>query len=150
MLKFELITPEKTAVSEEIYEATLPSVDGQITILPGHMPLVTLLKPGVISIRHLKNDSDEKLEYLATSGGFVEIDHDSVKVMADTAEMAEDLVDFKIEEARAEAKRMASEARDDVARIDATAQLEMALARERVKNLKRRHGSRVSSPDNIQ
>jgi F-type H+-transporting ATPase subunit epsilon len=150
MLKFELITPEKTAVSEEVYEATLPSVDGQITILPGHMPLVTLLKPGVISIRRQKNDSDEKLEHLATSGGFVEIDHNMVKVMADSAEQADEIDDQKIAEAWAEAKRMASEARDDVARTDATAQLEMALARERVKNLKRRHGRQTTTPENIQ
>lgn len=144
MIKFDLITPEKTALSVEIYEVMLPSLNGQISILPNHMPLVTLLKPGVISIRYKQNDDDEELEHLATSGGFVEVNQNTVKVMADTADRADELDDLKIEEARELAKRLASQARDDVARTDATVRLETELARFRVKNLKRRRSNRMS------
>lgn len=139
MLRFELITPEKVAISEEVYEAILPTINGQIAVLPHHIPLVTLLQPGVIAIRRRKGDSDDSLEYIATSGGFVEVTGISVKVMADTAERADELDDLRIQEAREAAKRRVAEAKDDVAYADAIAQLNIELARQKVKNLKRRH-----------
>lgn len=141
MLHFELITPEKVAMAEDIYEAILPTQQGQITVLPHHVSLITLLVPGVISLRRKKGDSDEALEHVATSGGFAEITGSSVKVMADTAERADDLDEMRIEEAKAAAKRAASEARDDVSYADAVARLQAELARSKVKNMKRRHGN---------
>lgn len=149
MLKFEIITPEKVAVSEDIYEAILPAQDGQIAVLPGHIPLITLLSPGIISIRRQKGDSDNQLEHLATSGGFVEITHNNIKVMADTAERADDLDEMRIEAAKTEAKRQLSQAKDEVSYADAASRLEIELARTKVKNLKRSRGSRMSPPDSI-
>lgn len=139
MLHFELITPEQVAVTEEVYEVILPSVNGPIAVLPGHVPLVTLLQPGVISMRRQKGDADTLLDHIATSGGFVEITGQSVKVMADTAERADDIDELKIEEAKAAAKRQVYQAKDDVSYADAVARLETELARQKVKNLKRRH-----------
>lgn len=149
MLQFELITPEKVAISEEVYELILPSEKGQIAILPGHMPLITILRPGVISVRRQKTDSDEKMDHLATSGGFVEIGNNVVKVMVDTAERAEDLDELKIEAARTEAIRMTHEARDDVSHADAVARLETELARSKVRNIRKRHSSHSPHPDTI-
>lgn len=138
-LQFLLITPEKTAMDESIYEVILPTKTGQIAVLPGHMPLVTLLQPGVISIRRQKNDNDEQLMHLATSGGFVEVAGGAVKVMADSADRADDLDELKVEEAKDEAKRQRDSAADDVAYADAVGRLEFELAKLRVLNLKRRH-----------
>lgn len=138
-LQFLLITPEKTAINESIYEAILPTTTGQIAVLPGHIPLVTLLSPGVISIRHRKEDSDQELSHLATSGGFVEVTAGQIKVMADTADRADDLDELKIEEAKQQAIRQRDEAKDEVAYADAVGRLELELARLRVVNLKRRH-----------
>lgn len=142
MIKFELISPERVVFSEEIYEAILPSTEGQIAVLPGHIPLITLLKAGVISLRRQKGDADNKLEHIATSGGFVEVSENAIKVMADSAERADDLDDMKIKEAKEAAVRAKSEAKDDVAYTDAIARLEFELAREKVRNLKRSHGQR--------
>lgn len=149
MIQFELITPEKVVTSEEIYEAILPAEQGQIAVLPGHVALVTLLRPGVISLRRQKGDSDAALDHLATSGGFVEISGNSIKVMADSAERAEDLDEMKIEAAKEEAKRQLSEAKDDVSQAQAIGRLETELARLKVKYLKKRHGSRAISQENI-
>jgi F-type H+-transporting ATPase subunit epsilon len=137
-MQFELITPERIAFSEEVYEAILPTQTGQIAVFPNHIPLITLLKPGVISLRMKKGDADEAMEPVAVSGGFVEITGSTIKVMADTAERADDLDDMKIEQAKAEAKRAASEAKDSVAYADAIGRLEIEIAREKVKNIKRR------------
>ncbi len=144
MIKFELITPEQVVLTEEIYEAILPAENGQIAIFPGHIPLVTLLRPGVISLRHKKGDPDSQLEHIATSGGFAEITGSSVRLMADTAERADDLDELRIEEAKAAAKQQLKEARDEASYADAVGRIEVELARERVKNIKRRHGSRAN------
>jgi F-type H+-transporting ATPase subunit epsilon len=147
MIKFELITPERVVMTEEIYEAILPAQTGQIAVLPGHVPMITLLKPGVIALRRQKNDPDTKLEHLATSGGFVEITGNSIKLMADTAERADELDELRIKEAKEEAKRQLKGAKDEVSYTEAIGRIEVELARERVKNIKRRHGSRVDVPD---
>lgn len=139
MIHFELITPEKISLSDTVYEAILPTVNGQIAVLPHHIPLVTLLQPGVIAIRRQKGDSDEQLEYIATSGGFVEVTGNSVKVMADTAERADELDELRIQEAREAAKRRMTEAKDEVSYANAVAALEVELARQKVKNIRRRH-----------
>lgn len=138
---FELITPERVAMKEEIYEAILPTQQGQIAVLPNHIPLITLLRPGVISLRLRKGDSDDKMEPLAVSGGFVEITGQTIKVMADTAERADDLDEMRIQQAKEEAKRAASKAKDEVAYADAIGRLEIELAREKVKNIKRRRNA---------
>lgn len=144
MIKFELISPEAIVFSEEIYEAILPSTEGQIAVFPGHIPLITLLRTGIISLRRAKGDPDSKLEHIATTGGFVEISDNSIKVMADSAERADDLDDMKIKEAKEAALRAKAEAKDDVAYTDAIARLEFELAREKVRNLKRSHGQRTT------
>lgn len=150
MLKIELISPERVLLSEEVYEAILPAEGGQIAVLPNHISLVTLLEPGIISLRRRKGDADEALEYIATSGGFVEISHNRIKVMADTAERADDLDELRIQEAREAAKRKITEARDDVSYADALGQLQIELVRQKVKNLKKRYSSRTPGPDSVQ
>ncbi len=139
-MQFQLITPERVVMTEEIYEAILPAVEGQIAVLPNHIPLVTLLKPGVISLRVKKDDPDTRLEHIATSGGFVEITGSSIKLMADTAERSDELDDLKIKEAKAAAQKAISEAKDEVSYADAIGHLQVELAREKVRNLRRHSG----------
>ncbi len=150
MLKLELITPERVALTETVYEIMLPTQNGQITLLPGHMPLITLLQPGVITIRRQKGDTDRQLEHLATSGGFVQVADNHVKVMADTAERADDINELKIEEAKTAARQQLAQAKDDVAYADAVSRLEAELARAKVKNLKHRHSGSARLPENSQ
>jgi len=128
-LTFELTTPERIVEKKEIDGATLPTQEGEITVLPGHIPLVGNLKPGVVTLQV----GDER-EYLAVSGGFIEVQSDGrLIVLADTAERAEELDMEKIEEARERARKALEEKRDldDVASAAAIAALERELARER-------------------
>ena len=80
-LKLVVVTPERKAVEEEADEVQLPGELGYLGILPGHTPLITLLKTGVLSYR---NGGVEKS--LAVSSGFAEISGDVVSVLADLAE----------------------------------------------------------------
>ena len=69
MLKLQIITPTKKVVEREIDSVTVPTEDGEITILPRHANLFTLLSEGIITMR----DSKEE-EYMAIGGGYLETD----------------------------------------------------------------------------
>lgn len=129
-LKFELITPEKVVFSTEVDQVTLPTMDGEITILPGHIPLVAQLVPGVASLK-----INGRSEDVAVSGGFIQVDgQGKVTALADTAERGVNLNLEDIEKAKQRAEEvMHSAARgDDETFARAAAELERELARYRV------------------
>ena len=109
---------------------------GEITILPGHIPLVATLRAGEM---RLKKDREEYL--LSASTGFVEVRNgQEVVVLADTAERVEELELEKIEEAKERARKLLEEKRhaDDVTFADAAAAMERELARFKVAKKKYR------------
>lgn len=85
-IRLEVVTAEKLVLSDEVDVIIAPAVDGQISILPRHAPLLTLLQPGELKIR--KGETEYSL---AVSGGFIEIEPNRVTVLADTAERAEEI-----------------------------------------------------------
>lgn len=94
-LLLEIITLEKTVYSGEVDQVSIPTKMGEITILPNHIPLVSAL-----GIGELKAVVSNDIISMAVVGGFVEISPDKVVVMADTAEMAEELQEEKIKVAK--------------------------------------------------
>ncbi len=92
-INFEIVTPEKTVLKEEIVEVTIPTESGEITVLPKHAPLVSVLKSGVLSFK--KGDGSSSVAFV--SGGFVEVLNDKVVVLADVADRAEDLDEGVVE-----------------------------------------------------
>ncbi|KKQ54053.1 MAG: ATP synthase epsilon chain [Candidatus Falkowbacteria bacterium GW2011_GWC2_38_22] len=83
-------------MKEMIYQVTVPTKEGEITIMPKHMPLVAILVPGVIEI---KKENGE-VEIASVSGGFIEVLRNKVVLLADTAERAMDIDEKRAEEAR--------------------------------------------------
>lgn len=94
MLKLEIVTPEKKVVDAEVDSVSVPTASGEAGILPNHAPLISALKPGILS--YSVKGSTEKL---AISGGFVEVNGSNVSVLATTAAAA---ADINIEEAKAD------------------------------------------------
>lgn len=135
-IKFEIVTPEKVVLKQEILQITVPTASGEITVLPDHIPLVSILQPGVIEIKR----ADNVVEIMAVSGGFLEVMKDKVVILADTAERAEELDEARIKEAREKAEKLKSEAKnvDDVQFTNIAAKIEKELARERALNKWRR------------
>jgi len=74
----EIASPERQLLKEQVTEAQIPGEDGYMGILPGHAPLVSLLKPGILSY-HLNG----KEEAVAIHGGFLEVAQDHVRVLID-------------------------------------------------------------------
>lgn len=125
MIPFFLITPERTVYQDEVDSVSLPTPDGEITILPHHIPLITMLGPGVVRLR---KGSDEN--FLSCSNGVVKVDHGSVTVLADSAEKADELVEEEIEKARENARElMLHKKRDTADFAQAVALLERETAR---------------------
>ena len=120
----KLIAPDGVKYEADAIEASLPTPDGQITILPNHMPVISLLAPGEILLK-----IDGKEHVLATEGGIVEIANNTVKILADTAEDIDSLDALKIEEAKKHAESLLSSARNDMEYADAVAHLEKQIAK---------------------
>ncbi len=86
MLKLEIVTPERRILDAEVDSVTVPTATGEAGILPNHSPLVSALKPGVVSYS-AKGNSDR----FAITGGFVEVSSNRVSVLADNAEGADEI-----------------------------------------------------------
>jgi F-type H+-transporting ATPase subunit epsilon len=133
-LKFKIVTPERVVFEDTVDAAIMPTVQGEITVLPNHIPLVSLLKAGVM---RLKKGAEETI--LAVSGGVIEVDGGSIVVLADSAERADELDEEKIEKARADAVKLMEEKRADTEGFaEASASLERELARLKVVRRHRR------------
>lgn len=126
-IKFEIVTPEHVVLKQEALQITVPTKSGEITILPDHIPLISILKPGVIEVKRVDNVA----EIMSVSGGFIEVLKDKVVILADTAERAEELDVARIEDAkkRAEEIKKNAKAADDIDFTAAAAQIEKELAR---------------------
>ena len=86
MLNLEIVTPEKKVLSETVDAVTIPTASGEVGILANHAPLISSLKPGVLS--YTKAGATEKM---VIAGGFVEVSADNVSILADIAEKASEI-----------------------------------------------------------
>jgi F-type H+-transporting ATPase subunit epsilon len=141
-LSFEIVTPSGLVFQEEVWEVLLPTPEGQIGILPHHAPLVTLLTPGIITIKRSREEAEANVEHVATAGGFVAIDGGRVRVLADEAERADDIDEAKAKEALERAEALKRNNQSEVSLADATAAIELNLARLKVASLRRRRRAR--------
>lgn len=146
MLQFELITPERIVFRLRADQVTLPTTLGDVTVLKHHAPLVAELAPGIL---HVKRGNDE--EEVAVAGGFLQVNADgTVRVLADFAERGHELELSAIEDAKARARGIMTEAvrLDDESFARAAAALEREFARERLARRIQRRGRAltISSP----
>lgn len=98
----EIVTPERSLVSEEVEMVTLPGVLGQMGILRGHEPLLSTLDIGEIVLHRTGGTT----QHLAVHGGVVEVRPNKVTILADIAEEAENIDEARAEEARNRAQEM--------------------------------------------
>jgi F-type H+-transporting ATPase subunit epsilon len=99
-LQLDVITPERRLLSEQVDAATVPGSGGELGILPGHTPLISQLKTGVLSYTR-----GGETRRLLVSGGFVEVNDDRVSVLADFAEFPEEVDAARARTERDEAER---------------------------------------------
>ena len=132
-LKLEIVTPEGRTYSEDVDMVTLPGVEGEMGILPQHVPLMTQIKAGEVAVRKSGHDY-----FLAVGEGFVEITGDKVAIMTDMAIRAEQIDETKAEEARKRAEARLAEKLDDEEAALVSAALMHSLAQLKVKRRQHR------------
>ncbi len=121
----ELITSEGNAFSGEAVSVTLPSGDGEITILRNHIPLLSTVMPGTVIIR-----TEEEEFYFAVSRGVVQVGRAGLRILSDIADRADTLQEEAIELARERAEELKKARRADAEGFaEATATLDRELAR---------------------
>ncbi len=106
-LHLEIITPEGKVYSESSDSVFIPTTEGEIDVLPGHIPLVTLVEPG-----ELRSERQGQVEHLAVDKGFVQVLGDKVSVLTEQAINVEEIDLNAIEEARVRAENALREARE--------------------------------------
>jgi F-type H+-transporting ATPase subunit epsilon len=131
-LRLEIVTPEKTAYSEDVEMVTLPGSEGELGVYPNHVPLLTTLNPG--ELRVLKAGKET---FLAIGEGFVEVTGTSVSVLTDMALDVTAIDESAAEEAVARARAAMKDdlTGEEVASVQAS--LQKALAQLHVKRRRR-------------
>jgi len=131
-LKLRIVTPESTFYEEEVDMVTLPAVEGQMGLLPGHIRMMTQMVPGEMIVH-----KDGRDQFLAVGEGLVEVSSERVDILTDMAITAENIDEAKAEEAR---QRAAARLRERISSEEvatANASLVRSLAQLRVKRRRR-------------
>ncbi|HLH17392.1 MAG TPA: ATP synthase F1 subunit epsilon [Bryobacteraceae bacterium] len=130
LLDLEVVTPERELVHEAVTEVQIPARDGYLGILPGHAPLVSELGTGSLSYSARGHKRS-----LSVQGGFVEVLPDHVRVLANTAERAEEI---DVERAREEMRRAQEQLADAALGVDPAIALDaLAWAQAKVETVER-------------
>lgn len=143
-IQFKIVTPEKIVYQNEALFVTIPTIKGEITVLPKHIPLVAVLNAGELRIQ----TADKEEVSMAVSGGLVKVNKKEVIVLADTAELAEEIDEERAKKARDRAKKLLQEVRSKemVDHTALVAKINKELARLKVASKKRsRFGPQISS-----
>jgi F-type H+-transporting ATPase subunit epsilon len=142
MIHFQLVALSGTKFDDDVYEVVLPTLDGDIGVLQDHMPLVSVATTGAIMVRRNPRDSDREREYFATNGGVIEVSGNTLRVLVDEADHADNINETEAEAAIERAKQMKAEAKDQVSLEHAQQLVDRHAVRLQVASLKRRHQKR--------
>lgn len=123
-LQCNVVSAKGAIYSGEINMLIAAGVEGEVGIMPGHVPFITLLKPGALHIK-LKDNTDEMV-YI--SGGVLEVQPNTITVLADSAVRAADLDEAKIAESRREAEQLLANQKADMDTTAAMAALAESIA----------------------
>ncbi len=139
MFHFKLVALSGVKFDDDVSEVVLPTLDGQIGVLDHHMPLVSVATNGAIAVRRNPKDSDDQRDFFATNGGVIEVSDNSLRVLVDEADHADDINEAEAVAAVERAKQLKAEAKDQVSLEHAQALIDRHEVRLHVAGLRRRH-----------
>lgn len=135
-IELKIVTPEKVLLKEMVEGVSFPTVDGEITILPDHLPIIAAIKPGELKIK-----KDGKESFFSITRGVVEVDGKTITLLTDAAEEAEGIDEKRAEEAVKRAQELMSTAhKDEEGYAEAVAQLERAMSRIKIAQRRKARG----------
>jgi len=139
MIHFQLVALSGTKYDDDVYEVILPTLDGEIGVLQDHMPLVSVASTGAIAVRRDPKDSDGARDFFAISGGVIEVSDNTLRVLVDEADHADDINEAEVEAAMERAVALKAEAKDQVSLDHAQQLVDRHAVRLQVAGLKKRH-----------
>lgn len=128
--KFDITTPDGIVFSGEVESLRVPGSEGGFGVLADHAPFATTTTIGMVEIKE-----DGKSKYFATSGGFIEVLDNSVSLLAETCEPAENIDKIRAEEALKRAKKRLASPGPDVDIIRAQSAMQRALNRLKIASI---------------
>src|SRR3990167_7992093 len=137
-MKLQLIALTGLKMDEDVYEVILPTDSGDIAVYPGHEPLVTMAKSGILAVRRNKGDLDEAREYFAVNGGVAEISNERLRILVDDADAPDDIVEAETQKALELAQQQKKDAKSQVELDKAQAMIDRSAIKLRVAGLRRR------------
>lgn len=138
MITFELVTLHGIKFSEKVYEVMLPTPLGEIAVFEHHMPLVSLVAPGIIKVRPKADTKDNHLELFSVHGGVIEIADNIIRVLVDEAAHSDELNEKEVLAALERAKQLRAEASEQVELDKAQAMVDRHNVELKVAELRRR------------
>jgi F-type H+-transporting ATPase subunit epsilon len=139
VIRLQLVSLDGLKFDDDVYEVILPTMDGQIGVMPGHMPLVSVASRGAIAIRRQAADRDDQMEYFAISGGAIEVSDNKLSVLVDEADFSDEINEQEAQKAYDLATKMKAEAKDQVSLEKAQSLIDRSSVRLQVAGLKRRN-----------
>lgn len=124
----EIVTPERKVYAQEVEMIIVRGAEGEMGILPNHIPLVTTLQIAPVIVKR-----DRKEEVIAVSGGFVEVRKDKVVILAESAELPTDIDVDRANAAKQRAEQRLAHRRDEVDFRRAEMSLQRAMNRLNVR-----------------
>lgn len=114
----DVVSAEEGIFSGEASFVALPGQEGELGILPGHVPLITRIRPGAVRVK----TNEGKEENIFVAGGILEVQPDRVTVLADTAIRSKDLDEAKAKKALEDAKQAREQAKSntEIVKLEAT------------------------------
>lgn len=127
LLKLQIVGPQRIVLEKEVISVTVPTADGEITILPRHINLFTLLEEGLLKIKF-----DKEEEYYAIGGGYLQTDGEKVIVLVSRAYGQDEINEKIIEESRQKAQKLLKTAQTERERQEAVLLLRRAIIEDRL------------------
>lgn len=142
MIHLQLVTLKGVVLDADVTEVLLPTLDGQIGVLTDHMPLITVVSPGVISVRNKVTDTDSQIVNYASYGGVVEISNNVIRILVDEADNGDEINEQETQKAYDLAVKMKSEAKDQISLDNAQKLIDRQSVRLKVAELHHRRRNR--------
>ena len=117
--KFELVSPERLLVSEQVESVVIPGAEGEMTVMANHAPVMTTIKPGVVTVKAVGGTEERYVVF----GGFADIVPAGCTLLAESATPVKDIDRAELLRRIQEAREDVSDAKEDQARTKAEAYL---------------------------
>jgi len=134
-LRLVVVTPEGRTFDSDVEQVVMPGVEGQLGILPGHVPLLTAIQPGELDLK-----AGSRGDELAVGGGFAEVTGDRVTILTDMAVKPEDIDEHAVEKALQSAQQALLEKKAGPEAEALMAMIQRSTAQLNLKRRRRSHG----------